>query len=159
MVPWFRGACVPELVAARRRLAHEVLKFLVVRVAARLRPEDGSRDDRRQLEHDISRIQCGCGRKAVFLDVGGTFVNHRGVVPPSAREAVVAGSLQDIFAVDVPAAVGRCDTCGRAAPIAEVRVLDHGPGVVARCPVCDQVLARLVRGPGAWRDVRGLAYL
>jgi len=32
----------------------------------------------------------GVGRKAVFLDVDGTFVNDRGVVPPSAREAVVA---------------------------------------------------------------------
>ncbi|SDX67312.1 haloacid dehalogenase-like hydrolase [Geodermatophilus africanus] len=30
------------------------------------------------------------GRKAVFLDVDGTFVNDRGVVPPSARKAVVA---------------------------------------------------------------------
>ena len=30
------------------------------------------------------------GSKAVFLDVDGTFVNDRGVVPPSAREAVVA---------------------------------------------------------------------
>jgi Cof subfamily protein (haloacid dehalogenase superfamily) len=29
-------------------------------------------------------------RKAVFLDVDGTFVNDRGLVPPSAREAVVA---------------------------------------------------------------------
>lgn len=29
-------------------------------------------------------------RKAVFLDVDGTFVNERGVVPPSARDAVVA---------------------------------------------------------------------
>lgn len=30
------------------------------------------------------------GRKAVFLDVDGTFVNDRGLVPPSAREAVIA---------------------------------------------------------------------
>ncbi|NTW42036.1 MAG: HAD family hydrolase [Cellulomonadaceae bacterium] len=30
------------------------------------------------------------GRKAVFLDVDGTYVNDRGVVPPSAREAVVS---------------------------------------------------------------------
>ena len=29
-------------------------------------------------------------RKAVFLDVDGTFVNDRGVVPPSARDAVIA---------------------------------------------------------------------
>ena len=34
------------------------------------------------------------------------------------------------------------------------------PGLVARCPTCDQVLLRLVRGPGrAWLDLRGLTYL
>ncbi len=44
--------------------------------------------------------------------------------------------------------------------MAEVWVFDHAPGVVARCPVCDQVLVRLVRGPGhAWLDARGLSYL
>jgi hypothetical protein len=32
--------------------------------------------------------------------------------------------------------------------------------VVARCPACDQVLLRLVRGSGrAWLDLRGLVYL
>jgi hypothetical protein len=42
----------------------------------------------------------------------------------------------------------------------EVRVFDHAPGVVARCSVCDQVLLRLVRGPGrGWLDLRGLTYL
>jgi hypothetical protein len=44
--------------------------------------------------------------------------------------------------------------------MAEVRVFDHAPGVVARCPTCDQVLLRLVHGPGrAWLDLRGLTYL
>jgi hypothetical protein len=44
--------------------------------------------------------------------------------------------------------------------MAEVRVFDHAPGVVARCPTCGQVLVRLVRGSGrAWLDLRGLAYL
>jgi hypothetical protein len=44
--------------------------------------------------------------------------------------------------------------------MAEVRVFDHAGGVVARCPVCDQVLLRLVGGPGrAWLDLRGLSYL
>jgi hypothetical protein len=44
--------------------------------------------------------------------------------------------------------------------MAEVRVFDHPPGVVARCPACDQVLVRLARGPGrAWLDLRGLTYL
>jgi hypothetical protein len=32
--------------------------------------------------------------------------------------------------------------------------------VVARCPVCDRVLLRLVRDRGrAWLDLRGLTYL
>jgi hypothetical protein len=72
----------------------------------------------------------------------------------------LAGPFQDVFAVDVTAAVGRCTNCGREGPMAEVRVFDHAPGVVARCPTCDQVLARLVRGPGrAWLDLRGLTWL
>ena len=43
---------------------------------------------------------------------------------------------------------------------AEARVFDHAPGLVARCPACDQVLLRLVNGPSrAWLDLRGLTYL
>jgi hypothetical protein len=44
--------------------------------------------------------------------------------------------------------------------MAEPRVFDHAPGVVARCPTCEQVLLRLVQGRGrAWLDLRGLTYL
>ena len=72
----------------------------------------------------------------------------------------LAGPFHDVIALDVTAAVGRCGNCGRTGPLAEVRVFDHAPGVVARCPVCDQVLLRLVRGPGrTWLDLRGLTYL
>jgi hypothetical protein len=72
----------------------------------------------------------------------------------------LAGPLQDVLRIEVTTAVGRCSSCGRTAPMAEVRVFDHAPGVVARCPVCDQVLLRLVRGPGrTWLDVRGLTFL
>jgi Family of unknown function (DUF6510) len=72
----------------------------------------------------------------------------------------LAGHVHDVFRVDITTAVGRCSRCTRTGPMAEVRVFDHAPGVVARCPACDQVLARLVRGPGrAWLDVRGLTYL
>jgi hypothetical protein len=72
----------------------------------------------------------------------------------------LAGPLDDLIGPDVTAAVGRCTGCGRTGPMAEVRVFDHAPGVVARCPVCDQVLLRLVRGSGrAWLDLRGLTYL
>ena len=72
----------------------------------------------------------------------------------------LAGALRDVVRVDLTTAVGCCTGCGRTSPMAEVRVFDHAPGVVARCPVCDQVLLRLVRGPGrAWLDLRGLTYL
>ena len=72
----------------------------------------------------------------------------------------LAGPLHDLLRVDVTTAIGRCTACGRTAPMAEVRVFDHAPGVIARCPACDQVLLRLVRDRGrAWLDLRGLTYL
>ena len=73
----------------------------------------------------------------------------------------LTGPLQRVLVgMEVTAAVGRCTQCGRTAAMAEVRVFDHAPGVIARCPTCDQVLVRLVRGPGrAWLDLRGLTYL
>jgi hypothetical protein len=72
----------------------------------------------------------------------------------------LAGPLHDLFRVEVTTAIGRCTQCGRTAPMAELWVFDHAPGVVARCPTCDQVLLRLVRGPSrAWLDLRGLAFL
>jgi len=48
----------------------------------------------------------------------------------------------------------------RTLPYLRAWVYDHAPGVIARCPTCDQALVRLVRGPGrAWLDLRGLTYL
>jgi hypothetical protein len=72
----------------------------------------------------------------------------------------LAGPLQDVFSPDVTAAVGRCADCGWAGTMAGLRVFDHAPGIVARCPSCEQVILRTVRGPGrAWIDLRGLTYL
>jgi hypothetical protein len=74
--------------------------------------------------------------------------------------SALAGPLEDLIGPDVTAAVGCCAGCGRTGPMVEVRVFDRAPGVVARCPVCDQVLLRLVRGGGrAWLDLRGLTWL
>jgi hypothetical protein len=74
--------------------------------------------------------------------------------------SALAAPLQPLFRVDVTAAIGRCTGCGRTAAMTEARVFEHAPGVVARCPACDQVLLRLVRGSGrAWLDLRGLSYL
>jgi hypothetical protein len=79
---------------------------------------------------------------------------------PWTEGTALGGGVHDVFRVDLTAAVGRCTQCGRTAPMAEARVFDHAPGLVARCPDCDQVLLRLVRGPGrAWLDLRGMTYL
>lgn len=68
----------------------------------------------------------------------------------------LAGPLAEIFAVDVTAAIGTCTGCGMTGPLAQLRVYNHAPGLVARCPSCDQVVLRLVRGTAeAWLDLRG----
>ena len=72
----------------------------------------------------------------------------------------VAGVLRDVFAVDITAAVGGCDGCGRVAVMAETRVYVDAPGAVVRCAGCDAVLMRVVTAPGrTWLDLRGLSYL
>jgi Zn finger protein HypA/HybF involved in hydrogenase expression len=73
---------------------------------------------------------------------------------------VLAGSLREIFAVDVTAATGQCGECGRAGPVAALRVYSQAPGLVARCPQCENVVLRVVRGPDrAWLDLRGTVSL
>lgn len=72
----------------------------------------------------------------------------------------LAGPLGEVFAVDVTMATGRCAHCGRSGPVAQMRVYTSAPGLVARCPGCEEVLLRLVRAPGrAYLDLRGLTML
>jgi NAD-dependent SIR2 family protein deacetylase len=72
----------------------------------------------------------------------------------------MAGALRELFAVDVTMARWRCVNCGREAEVAQARVYDRAPGRVARCPGCEAVLLRLVRGPDrAWLDLRGVSVL
>jgi hypothetical protein len=72
----------------------------------------------------------------------------------------LAGPLREVFAVDVTVASGRCVGCGRVGPIASLVVYPSAPGMVARCPGCDGVVLRLVRGPDrAWLDLRGVTCL
>ncbi|HEV2371322.1 MAG TPA: DUF6510 family protein [Streptosporangiaceae bacterium] len=72
----------------------------------------------------------------------------------------IGGALGEVFGVDITTSVGRCASCGTSGAIAETRVYTNAPGLVARCPVCDEVVLRLVRGSGrAWLDLRGLTCL
>jgi len=71
-----------------------------------------------------------------------------------------AGELSRIFAVDVTSALGHCANCGAKRRFAEAHLYMDGPGIVARCPVCQHVLLRIVNiGQRVLVDLRGLAYL
>ena len=68
------------------------------------------------------------------------------------------GALAEIFAVDVSTAVAPCTNCRQPNVVAELRVYGgpNAPGLVARCPGCEHVVLRLVRGPAsAWLEVSG----
>jgi Family of unknown function (DUF6510) len=72
----------------------------------------------------------------------------------------MAGPLRELFAMDVTMARGRCAGCGLTSEVAETHVYPHAPGLVARCPGCDAVMMRVVRGPDrAWLDLRGVSVL
>ena len=71
-----------------------------------------------------------------------------------------AGELSKIFVMDVTAAEGQCAHCGAIKHFAEARIYMNGPGIVARCAVCEQVLLRLVDvRQRMLLDVRGMTYL
>jgi predicted oxidoreductase len=70
---------------------------------------------------------------------------------------MLGGTLGELFSMDVTSATITCVSCGASWAIAQTRVYHHAPGMVARCPTCDAVLLRVVRGPGrAWLDMRGV---
>jgi Family of unknown function (DUF6510) len=71
-----------------------------------------------------------------------------------------AGMLSDAFAFEVTMAVGVCVGCGARRAIGAVPAWTRAPGVVLRCPDCDQVLLRAARtGPRLVLDLRGLRSL
>ena len=73
---------------------------------------------------------------------------------------VLAGALSELFAVDITSATGKCVSCGTSGAIGQARVYSAAPGLVARCPACDEVVLRLARSPGrAWLDLRGISCL
>ena len=56
----------------------------------------------------------------------------------------VAGLLQEVFAVEMTAAIETCAGCGATEPIGAVYVY-RGAGVVLRCPHCGNALAKIVK--------------
>jgi hypothetical protein len=70
----------------------------------------------------------------------------------------IAGDLIEALGVDLAAEIRACTFCGTAGFFAETVVYTRGPGSVARCRNCGEVLAVLatIRGVTCV-DLRGLA--
>ena len=68
----------------------------------------------------------------------------------------VAGSLAEIFAVDVTSVRVTCNHCGETKPLAEEKAYVRGPGSVLRCAGCASIVARFAKARDAvWLDLRG----
>ncbi len=67
-----------------------------------------------------------------------------------------AGALQEVFAFDVTTASLQCAGCGDTNVLSRARVYLDAPGLVIRCPGCDGIVLRYVRGSDrGWLDLRG----
>jgi Zn finger protein HypA/HybF involved in hydrogenase expression len=68
----------------------------------------------------------------------------------------IGGLLREIFTMEMTTAETTCAACGAVNAVGRVDVYLHAPGVVVRCPGCQQVLMRIVQGRGRyWLDLRG----
>ncbi|GAA1977058.1 hypothetical protein GCM10009718_11750 [Isoptericola halotolerans] len=73
---------------------------------------------------------------------------------------VLAGSLAEVWALDVTVATGRCAGCADVAVLARAVVFDHPMGQVVRCRGCGGVLMVVVERPdGVQVSARGLAWV
>ncbi|HXR43422.1 MAG TPA: DUF6510 family protein [Pseudolysinimonas sp.] len=57
----------------------------------------------------------------------------------------LAGTLDELFRMDLTSAQARCAHCGEVAMLAQAMVYFAAPGTVVRCSSCDGVLATLVQ--------------
>jgi Family of unknown function (DUF6510) len=72
----------------------------------------------------------------------------------------VAGMLEEIFRAEMTASPTECANCGRQGQIATLLAFTQSPGIVLRCPACEQVMVRIVRTSQAvYLDARGAVYL
>ena len=73
----------------------------------------------------------------------------------------VAGELWEIFGAEMTVARGTCGNCGAVAPLGAASVYLHAPGIVMRCPYCDNVLMRIVRAGASriWIEASGIRSL
>src|SRR5205823_8614649 len=70
------------------------------------------------------------------------------------------GMLYDLFTAEMTAAPTECASCGRTGEIGTLLAFTQAPGLVLRCPSCENTMVRIVRtGELTYLDARGAVYL
>ena len=71
-----------------------------------------------------------------------------------------AGLLQELFALEMTTVPAECAHCGNVGEIGSLLCFSQAPGMILRCPACEQIMLRIVRTPDAiYLDARGATYL
>ncbi len=71
-----------------------------------------------------------------------------------------AGLLHNIFVADMTAAPVECANCGQRGELGALWAFTRGPGLVLRCPSCENVVLRIVETDDRiYLDARGAAFL
>ncbi len=72
----------------------------------------------------------------------------------------VGGTFYEIFGREMTAAPGECASCGNIAEMGALLAFTQAPGIVLRCPACEQVMVRIVQTREAiYLDARGVVYM
>jgi Family of unknown function (DUF6510) len=72
----------------------------------------------------------------------------------------IGGLLALVFGSDVTGMDEQCAHCGTVSVVGTLRVYMRGPGIVARCPACAEVVLRIVETPsGRHIDLGGATHL
>lgn len=72
----------------------------------------------------------------------------------------IGGLLREIFAMEMTTAQAMCGNCSAINAVGRVDVYVNAPGTVVRCPSCEHILMRIVRGRDRyWIDLTGVRCL
>ncbi len=71
-----------------------------------------------------------------------------------------AGIFYEIFGSEMTAVPAECAGCGNVADMGALLAFTQAPGLVLRCPACENVVLRIVQTRDSiYLDVRGAAYI
>lgn len=71
-----------------------------------------------------------------------------------------AGMLSEIFSFEMTASLVECANCGQEGEVGRLLAFVQAPGMVLRCPSCENVILRVAQTPEhVFLDMRGSVYV